>query len=149
MNNRILLAIIIGLCFVASHAQNEPEKRILVDSSKSLSKTTITFRYLDDQPIIVDSNDNLNKTVQILKQNPKLKLVVEGYANDYNSAQDNSDLAQRRADNVKELFIREGVDSEQVETVTFTENNSQGQHNNEEKEIEIRRTVIFRIVKRE
>lgn len=148
MNNRILLVVIISLCIVMSYAQNEPEKRNLVDSSCSLSKTTITFRYFDDKPIIVDSNDNLNRAVQILKQNPQLKIVVEGYANDYNSAQDNSDLAQRRANNVRKLFIDKGVDPSQIETASYTVNDLQNRQNITDPSRKEHDCAIFRIVKR-
>ena len=120
MKKQILLVIFVGCCLVASHAQSEPEKRNLSEISGKVSKTTITFRYLDDEPIIVDSNDNIIKSVQILKQNPKLKLVVEGYANDYTSAQDNSDLAQRRANKVREIFIQKGVFQDQIEVVAYS-----------------------------
>lgn len=109
-----------------------------------MSKTTITFRYLDDKPIIVDSNDNFNRAVQILKQNPQLKIVVEGYANDYTSAQDNSDLAQRRANQVRDIFIQKGVPQNQIEIVTYSVNDPHATQDSEG-----HRTVIFRIVKRE
>ena len=144
MKKQILFAIFIGCCLVASYAQHDGEKRNLADVSETVSKTTIIFRYLDDQPIIVDSNDNLNRAVQILKQNPKLKLVVEGYANDHASAQDNSDLAQRRANRVRDIFIQKGVPQDQIEIVTYSVNDPHATQNNDE-----HRTAIFRIVKRE
>jgi len=141
MKKQILLVIFIGCCIVASYAQNEPEKRNSTVVSENLSKTTITFLYLDDQPIIVDSNDNLNKTVQILKRNPTLKLVVEGYANDYASAQDNSDLALRRANKVRDIFIQKGVSQDQIEIVTYSVNAPQESPDRDE-----HRTAAFKIV---
>lgn len=144
MKKQFLLLIFIGCSLVASYAQYDGEKRNLADVSETVSKTTITFRYLDDEPIVVDSNDNLNKTVQILKHNPKLKLIVEGYANDYASAQDNSDLAQRRAKKVRDIFIQKGVSQDQIEIVTYSVNDPHATRNSDE-----HRTAIFRIVKRE
>ena len=123
MKKQILLAIVISFCFVASvYAQSEPEKRNLSEILEKVSKTTITFRYLDDEPQIIDSNDNLNRTVAVLKANPQLKLIVECYANDYKSEQENRDLAQRRAKKVCDIFIKKGIAADQIETVTYSAN---------------------------
>ena len=54
MKKQFLLLIFIGCSLVASYAQYDGEKRNLADVSETVSKTTITFRYLDDEPIVVD-----------------------------------------------------------------------------------------------
>lgn len=149
MKKQILFAIFIGCCFAASFAQNVSEKRNLSDVSESLSKTTITFRYLDDEPQVVDSNDNLNKTVAILRANPNLNLLVEGYAGDAFDEPACEALAQKRADKVRELFIQKGLNQDQIESVskiTIDSNTGQAITNSDKEE---HRSAIFRIVKRE
>ena len=123
----------------------EAQEKVYVETkSLALSKTVITFRKKSDRPRIQDGDDNINKTVGILKANPALKLMVECSANDYKSDQDNRDLALRRSNNVRDIFIQKGVDPEQVETASYTTNNPQNaiarpKDNN---------VAIFRIVKR-
>lgn len=149
MKNRFYLTIIICFCFAMSFAQNVSEKRNLSDVSESLSKTTITFRYLDDEPQVVDSNDNLNKTVAILRANPNLNLLVEGYAGDAFDEPACEALAQKRADKVRELFIQKGLNQDQIESVskiTIDSNTGQAITNSDKEE---HRSAIFRIVKRE
>lgn len=98
--------------------------------SLPLSKTVITFRKKSDRPRIQGGDGNINKTVDILKANPALKLIVECTANDYKSERDNRDLAIRRSDNVRDIFIQKGVDSKQIETVFFSANDPRIQQNN-------------------
>ncbi len=138
MKKRILLSIFVCICFVVSYAQSE--------SSDVLSKTKISFAKNKDIPKIEDDNDNINKTVALLKANPQLKLVVEAYACGRGSEQHNRDLAQRRANNVREIFINKGMSPDQIETVSYTANDSQ--NSQKDKESKDCNCAVFRIVKR-
>ncbi|MBO4719294.1 MAG: OmpA family protein, partial [Prevotella sp.] len=73
------------------------DKAAINELSDVLSKTKILFDLDKDIPKISDYNDNINRTVAILKANPQLKLIVEGYTCDLGSEEHNRDLAQRRA----------------------------------------------------
>ena len=55
------------------------DKKAINDLSDALSKTKILFDLDKDIPKVSDYNDNINRTVSILKSNPQLKLIVEGY----------------------------------------------------------------------
>ena len=116
--------------------------------SDVLSKTKILFDLDKDIPKIADQNDNINRTVSILKKNPSLKLIVEGYTCDLGSEQHNRDLAQRRANAVRDMFIQKGVSSDQIETATYTVNDPQNKQNIQDPSREEHRAAIFRIVKR-
>ncbi len=113
-----------------------------------LSKTKILFDLDKDIPKINDQNDNINRTVQILKNNPSLKLIVEGYTCDLGSENHNRDLAQRRANAGRDMFIQKGVSSSQIETATYTVNDPQNRQNIQDPSREEHRAAIFRIVKR-
>lgn len=116
--------------------------------SAALSNTKILFDLDKDIPKINDNNDNINKTVAILKKNNTLKLIVEGYTCDLGTEEHNRDLAQRRANKVRDLFIQKGVDPSQIETATYTTNDPQNRQNIQDPSREEHRAAIFRIVKR-
>jgi len=124
------------------------DKAAINELSDVLSKTKILFDLDKDIPKIADYNDNINRTVAILKANPSLKLIVEGYTCDLGSEQHNRDLAQRRANNVRNLFIQKGVSPDQIETASYTVNDPQNRQNITDPSREEHRAAIFRIVKR-
>ncbi len=124
------------------------DKKAITELSDALSKTKILFDLDKDIPKISDYNDNINRTVSILKSNPQLKLIVEGYTCDLGSEQHNRDLAQRRANNVRKLFIEKGVNPDQIETASYTVNDPQNRQNITDPSREEHRAAIFRIVKR-
>lgn len=124
------------------------DKAAINELSDVLSKTKILFDLDKDIPKISDYNDNINRTVAILKANPSLKLIVEGYTCDLGSEQHNRDLAQRRANNVRNLFIQKGVSPDQIETASYTVNDPQNKQNITDPSREEHRAAIFRIVKR-
>jgi len=124
------------------------DKAAINELSDVLSKTKILFDLDKDIPKISDYNDNINRTVAILKSNPQLKLIVEGYTCDLGSEEHNRDLAQRRANNVRKLFIQNGVNPDQIETASYTVNDPQNRQNITDPSREEHRAAIFRIVKR-
>jgi outer membrane protein OmpA-like peptidoglycan-associated protein len=124
------------------------DKKDIQDISDALSKTKILFDLDKDIPKINDYNDNINRTVAILKKNNSLKLIVEGYTCDLGSEEHNRDLAQRRANKVRELFIQKGVSPDQIETASYTVNDPQNRQNITDPSREEHRAAIFRIVKR-
>lgn len=117
---------------VPTNAQEEesPGKKKLVPQDKValkeladvLSKTEITFDSNKDIPKIVDYNDNINRTVEILKEHPSFGLQIEGYTCGQGSEEHNRDLASRRADRVMQIFIEKGVRPAQISKKTYTVN---------------------------
>lgn len=105
------------------------DKVTLREMADVLSKSKIRFDYNKDIPIIEDYNDNINKTVSIMKENPTFGLQIEGYSDNTGSEEHQRDLAHRRAYNVKRLFIDKGVPENQISTVTYTVNDPQFKQN--------------------
>lgn len=101
---------------------SEKDKPFLPDLTDVLSKSKITFDKDKDIPIIDDNNDNINRTVEIMKTNPTFSLQIEGYSDNKGSEEHQRDLAQRRANKVMQLFIDKGVPANQISTVTYTSN---------------------------
>lgn len=123
------------------------EKANIKDLAKALSKVKILFDLDKDIPKITESNNNIDKAVDILKSDPTLKVIVEGYTCDLGSEEHNRDLARRRAESIKRLFIEKGVPIEQIETASYTYNDDENRKNIPESNREEHRAAIFRIVK--
>ena len=122
------------------------DKKAISELSEALSNTKILFDLDKDIPKISDYNDNINRTVSILKANPQLKLIVEGYTCDLGSEQHNRDLAQRRANNVRNLFIQKGVNPDQIETASYTVNDPQNKQNITDPRREEHRAAMFSVL---
>lgn len=122
------------------------DKAALKELADILSKTKILFDLDKDIPKISDYNDNINRTVEIMKANPTFGLQIEGYTCDLGSEQHNRDLAQRRAEKVRQMFIDKGVPANQISTVTYTVNDPQNKQNIPDARREEHRAAIFRIL---
>ncbi len=124
------------------------DKAAIRQLQDELSRTKILFDLDKDIPKIQDQNDNIDRCVAILKDNPKLALEVEGYTCDLGSEEHNRDLATRRANKVRDLFIQKGVNPDQIRTASYTINDPQNKQNIQDPRREEHRAAIFRIVKR-
>ena len=125
-------------------AVEKPEYGI-ADLSDALSKTKILFDFGKDVPKISDYNANICRTVKILNKNSKSKLVVEGCI----SSDEDKDLAQRRANRVRDMFIQLGVNTDQIETAAYMVEDPWNRQNTTDLSLKEHRAAIFRIEKRE
>ena len=90
------------------------------------------------------AQQEVDRAATILKNNPKLKVILSGYTCKLGTETHNQDLAQRRANRIRDMFIAKGVDSKQIETETYTaESYPKGTFDT----LEDARTVIFKIIK--
>ena len=64
----------------------------------------------------------LNEVVEILKQNPDLKLSIEGHSSSDGQYDVNMRLSQQRADNVKKYLISKGIDASRLNSKGFGPN---------------------------
>ena len=124
------------------------DKEALKELADVLSRTKILFDLDKDIPHYADYNDNINRTVEIMKANPSFGLQIEGYTCRLGSEEHNRDLAQRRAEAVKKMFISKGVPESQISTVSYTVNDPQNKQNIPDTRLEEHRAAIFRILVR-
>jgi len=64
----------------------------------------------------------LDEVVEILKQNPELKLSIEGHTSNDGSYEANMKLSEQRADRVKDYLITKGIDSNRLQSEGFGPN---------------------------
>jgi OOP family OmpA-OmpF porin len=61
----------------------------------------------------------LNESVLILKQNPNLKVQIDGHADSTGAAEYNMTLSEKRAQGVKDFFVSRGIDPNRLTTKGF------------------------------
>ncbi|MEO8405535.1 MAG: OmpA family protein [Chitinophagaceae bacterium] len=69
--------------------------------------------------IAPDSYKTLNEIVALLKQNPELKLSIEGHTSNDGIYELNKKLSQSRADNVKAYLQGKGIDASRLTSIGY------------------------------
>jgi outer membrane protein OmpA-like peptidoglycan-associated protein len=130
--------------------ENDPaKKKTLLDLAQSLSNIKILFPLDSDKPKLTDRNrDDIRRAVEILRANPDLKITITGYTSPEGTKEHNRDLAQRRANAVKNIFVNDGVPGDQIGTQAFIAQDEQHRIDIPETEWPEQRAVIFRIEKK-
>lgn len=128
----------------------DPEKdKDVIDLIDALTKARIFFDLDKDVPNNPKlANREIDRAVTILKSNPDLKIIIDGYTCRLGTQPHNEDLAQRRANKIRTMFLEKGANSSQIETETFTIENYPKEVAKTFHSLEEARTVIFRIVKK-
>jgi len=79
---------------------------------------SIYYAY-DKSDVTPESRKVIEANAEYLRANPKVKVVVEGNADERGSAEYNVALGQRRADGVSKIMTLLGINSDRIETVSF------------------------------
>ncbi|MBV9362467.1 MAG: peptidoglycan-associated lipoprotein Pal [Betaproteobacteria bacterium] len=73
----------------------------------------------DQSDITPESRKVIEANAEYLRQNPKVKVIVEGNADERGSAEYNVALGQRRADGVSKIMTLLGINSDRIESVSL------------------------------
>jgi outer membrane protein OmpA-like peptidoglycan-associated protein len=131
-------------------AANDPaKKKALLDLAQSLSNIKILFDLDKDVPKLNEKNQgDIKNAAKVLKEYPELKVIVTGYTSPEGTPDHNRDLAQKRANAVRNIFVSEGVPADQITTQAFIAQDEQHKIDIPDKEYPQQRAVIFKIEKR-
>ena len=96
---------------------------ITIGSGSGAAKTAPMMRSVyyayDKSELTAESRKIIEANAEYLRANPKLKVVVEGNADERGSAEYNVALGQRRADSVSKIMTLLGISSDRIETVSL------------------------------
>jgi len=84
------------------------------------AKNIVYFDY-DSSQLKSDDEQTVEKHAQYLLDNPGVKIVLEGHADERGSREYNMALGEKRAYSIKKLLELKGVGKQQVGTVSFGE----------------------------
>jgi len=138
---KILIPILFGLIVVAfantaGFAQRLPKDNFI----------TVNFEY-DKSNLTADSRSSLKDNADYLLKNPKLDIVVEGHCDERGTTQYNMALGQRRAMEVKEFYVKQGINSNRIATISYGSQKPLDPRSNEAAWAKNRRTETKVVIK--
>ena len=86
----------------------------------ALSKRVIYFEF-DSSDVSSEAREIISAHAQNLSQNGSLSVVLEGHADERGTREYNIALGERRAKAVKQLLVVQGVQSSQIQVISFGE----------------------------
>lgn len=72
------------------------------------------FFEFDKYNLNENSKVELDKVIELVNSNPDIKIKIEGYTDNTGNVNYNINLSQKRADEVKQYFIKNGMNSSQI-----------------------------------
>lgn len=121
---------------------------ILNDTSANASKTirlnNVSFE-TSSATLTDQSKFELSNLVQLLQENPTVRIEVAGHTDNTGTAEENLQLSSDRANAVKAYLVTEGISEERVRAVGFGDTAPLGSNDTEEGRAQNRRTE-FRII---
>lgn len=81
----------------------------------------IHFDY-DSAVISAEAQMDIEANAQLLRQNPSLRLTLEGHCDERGTEDYNLSLGQARAKNVKDALVALGISGSRIETISYGEN---------------------------
>ena len=102
---------------------------------------------LDKDNIRTDASPELDKIVQILKDNPQIKLELGSHTDVRSSDEYNQDLSQRRAKSAVDYIISRGIASNRIKAKGYGERQLIIKNAKTEKEHQVNRRTEFKVLK--
>jgi len=87
--------------------------------------------------------DILDHAVKVLRDNPGLRVTVEGHTDSVGSAAYNQKLSERRAQAVKRYLVRQGIDPSRITTEGYGKSRPIASNETEEGRAQNRRADII------
>ena len=97
--------------------------------------------------LLEKSNQELNKLFEILSENKKMEIEIDGHTDDVGSAEFNLELSKKRAYAVMEYLIKKGTDKKRLSYKGFGSSMPLSKNNTDEDRQKNRR-VEFTILKK-
>jgi peptidoglycan-associated lipoprotein len=113
---------------------------------KRTSLVTIYFDF-DSNSISETAKEILKENTKYLKDNPDLKIVIEGHCDERGTSEYNLALGQRRALKVKEYYVQLGIAPARIATISYGEEKPEDKKSNEAAWAKNRRAETKAIVK--
>ncbi|MGH7851655.1 MAG: OmpA family protein [Thermodesulfobacteriota bacterium] len=92
----------------------DPDRMVPDASAQDSPGATIVFFNPNEHGVRPDDESGLNESVTLLKNDPGLVVVIDGYSDITGEEQYNLNLSRLRADAVREFYVGRGIDPERI-----------------------------------
>ncbi|MDW7679532.1 MAG: OmpA family protein [bacterium] len=120
------------------------DKHIYAISEDRLVLVGVKFAF-DKSDLLLESYPVLDKAVKLLKDNPDVRVEIEGYCDYVGSAEYNQKLSVERALTVKSYLVSKGIADSRLSTVGYGKGNPVASNETEEGRA-MNRRIVFRII---
>ena len=120
-----------GVASVDLTAGKKPASSLLTDPNSPLSKRSI-FYDLDKYDVKDDYKALVEAHARFLRDNPKMKMLIQGNTDERGSREYNLALGQKRSDGVKRMLMLLGAKEDQIESVSLGEEKPRAQGSSED-----------------
>ena len=114
---------------IKKYIPKEVEKQVVVEKQVPGKCNWVLYGVnfeFNKSTLLLESYPILQHAVEILKNNPDLKVEIQGYTDNIGSKEYNQKLSERRAKTVKDYLIKKGIESGRLTSVGFGEANPVG-----------------------
>src|SRR5690606_9215923 len=128
---------------------NEIKKEVSESNSNDLAGlinngyVNVYFDFNSDKPN-AQSVSGMNFLIKYLKQNPSVSADVVGYADEIGNSDYNTQLSQRRAENVKKILVDAGIDAGRLNIIGNGEDTSVNKDSKYARQVVRRVTFILK-----
>ena len=123
-----------------------PEEPIEIKDVKEVPDLKDVYFEFDKSDITFQSRQNLSKNAEWLRDNPEVKIIIEGHCDERGTIEYNLGLGQKRATNVRNYLITLGVEANRINTISYGEEKPADLRHNEEAWARNRRAHTLSII---
>ncbi|MCE8018966.1 OmpA family protein [Halomonas sp. MCCC 1A11036] len=120
----------------------EPEPAPVTEFEPVTLDSEVTFAF-DSDEIRPGAHQTLDQVATTLRENPNLRVRIEGHTDSVGSAQYNEGLSQRRADSVRDFLASRGIAENRMTTRGFGEERPIATNETDEGRAQNRRVEIL------
>ena len=128
-----------GTTCLDSPVKNEPAKQVAVNKAQS---DTFHFAF-DKSSLSTEDKAQLKKYVETLKENPEMKVSIEGYTDKQGREGYNNALGMRRAQVIATYLESKGIDRSRINLKSFGAENPANAAETEEAYAQNRRAEVW------
>ncbi len=123
-------------------SQEQVGKEYLLDTKSKTKKISdrVFFEFNRDN-LTEESTSVLDATAEWLKENPEVKLLIEGHTDERGTKEYNIGLGQRRASSVKKYLESKGIEASRIKIISYGKEKPEFAGSNEEAWSKNRRAV--------
>jgi peptidoglycan-associated lipoprotein len=138
-----ILILIAALSITACHCNYHNSDSLVTKFDNKNQDYHKVFFAFDSSKINNEAREMLDLQVTWLKNNPEIKVVIEGHCDARGGEKYNAMLGEKRALAVKKYLVDNGIDAKRLKTISYGKNHPLVSGSNEEAWAKNRRSVTI------